>query len=121
MISVPRQAAWIFAAAYLLGCWLPGQAGALRLPRPGVEGRAPKKGASIHTVITTECTPYFDWQSLGLLYRCCALHCCCCDRISVHSRHIAGMHAGTHHNPRPLFIALMTCYHRVLRVQICMH
>lgn len=24
---------------------------------------------SIHTVVTTECTPYFDWQVLGLWYR----------------------------------------------------
>ena len=27
---------------------------------------------SIHTVVTTECTPYFDWQVLGLWYRYCS-------------------------------------------------
>lgn len=25
--------------------------------------------ATVHTVITTECSPYFDWQILGLVYR----------------------------------------------------
>lgn len=25
-------------------------------------------GPSMHTVFTTECTPYFNWQTLGLLY-----------------------------------------------------
>lgn len=29
----------------------------------------PDRKASVHTVITTECTPYFDWQILGLAYR----------------------------------------------------
>ena len=29
----------------------------------------PGRKASVHTVITTECTPYFDWQILGLAYR----------------------------------------------------
>jgi hypothetical protein len=24
---------------------------------------------SVHTVITTECSTYFDWQMLGLAYR----------------------------------------------------
>ena len=33
------------------------------------EGRAPSRESSIHTVVTTECTPYFDWQVLGLWYR----------------------------------------------------
>ncbi|BDA42986.1 Peptidyl serine alpha-galactosyltransferase [Coccomyxa sp. Obi] len=28
----------------------------------------PDRTASVHTVITTECTPYFDWQILGLVY-----------------------------------------------------
>jgi hypothetical protein len=64
-----RRRAWMLLVACSLSCWLPGQAGMLRLPRPALEGRAPRKGASVHTVITTECTTYFDWQSLGLLYR----------------------------------------------------
>lgn len=33
------------------------------------EGKAPTRESSIHTVVTTECTPYFDWQVLGLWYR----------------------------------------------------
>ena len=33
------------------------------------EGKAPSRESSIHTVVTTECTPYFDWQVLGLWYR----------------------------------------------------
>ena len=70
-----RQMAWILAVACLLGCWLPARAGMLRLPRPALEGRAPKKGASIHVVITAECSQYFDWQSLGLLYRHGPLTC----------------------------------------------
>ncbi|EIE24386.1 hypothetical protein COCSUDRAFT_40799 [Coccomyxa subellipsoidea C-169] len=28
----------------------------------------PQRKATVHTVITTECTPYFDWQILGLVY-----------------------------------------------------
>ena len=34
---------------------------------------AAAKQESIHTVVTTECTPYFDWQVLGLWYRYCPL------------------------------------------------
>jgi hypothetical protein len=30
---------------------------------------AAAKQETIHTVVTTECTPYFDWQVLGLWYR----------------------------------------------------
>ncbi|CAK0787343.1 hypothetical protein CVIRNUC_010562 [Coccomyxa viridis] len=32
------------------------------------EGKASSRESSIHTVVTTECTPYFDWQVLGLWY-----------------------------------------------------
>ena len=93
MASIPRQAAWIVAAACLLLCWQPGQAGVLRLPRPGMEGRAPKRGASIHTVITTECTPYFDWQSLGLEYRFWALHGSAVIAFPYSPPPTGGMHA----------------------------
>ena len=35
----------------------------------GANAAQQQQGASVHTVITTECTAYFDWQSLGLVYR----------------------------------------------------
>ena len=41
----------------LLGGWAAGSA---------AQGQAPAE--TLHTVFTTECTPYFNWQSLGLLY-----------------------------------------------------
>lgn len=50
------------------------------------QGQAPAE--TLHTVFTTECTPYFNWQSLGLLYshrRCCVclmlIHAACSPRV----------------------------------------
>ena len=43
------------------------------------EGKASSRESSIHTVVTTECTPYFDWQVLGLWYR----QACLVDLLKV--------------------------------------
>ncbi len=43
--------------------------------------RAKADWGKVHTVFSTECVPYFDWQSLGLVYsfnKVCsrAMHSC---------------------------------------------
>lgn len=49
---------------------------------------AAAKQEGIHTVVTTECTPYFDWQVLGLWYRywprseCTSCRSCLCPCLS---------------------------------------
>lgn len=63
-----QRAHWI-ALRYLLMFMLSPALGSSKVREAGASKAQQLLGASVHTVITTECSAYFDWQSLGLVYR----------------------------------------------------
>lgn len=57
------------------------------------------EGVSIHTVFSAECTPYFDWQSLGLVRSHRLVRALAARPAAAPRSRPAGGHARPHHAP----------------------